>query len=147
MFDEFSAAPPRCFKIAPSRCGIVLPNIFDEFSAVLSRWFKIAIPRCGAFRSLPIQVYSGKRRSPASVWCVSWSPPQGLQGGESPREGGRQPRTAPTRSPGGNIVLTLGALLGSLGTLLDPLGPLSGSLGGHLGLPRRRFGALLSTFI
>ena len=41
----------------------------------------------------------------------------------------------------------LGVLLGSLGALLDPLGPLSGSLGGHFTLPRRRFGALLSTFL
>ncbi len=94
MFDEFSAAPPRCFKIAPSRCGIVLPNIFDEFSAVLSRCFKIAIPRCGAFRSLPIQVYipeSAARRLASGAWL---EPPAGVIGGGSPREGGRGQRTA-----------------------------------------------------
>ncbi len=88
MLDEFSAAPPRCFKIAPSWCGIVLPNIFDEFSAVLSRCFKIAIPRCGAFRSLPIQVYipeSAARRLASGAFL---EPPAGVTGGRESERGG-----------------------------------------------------------
>ena len=45
------------------------------------------------------------------------------------------------------VFVCLGALLGFLGAPLDPLEPLSVSLGGHLGLPRRRLGALLLTFL